>query len=517
MGVIWERLAGDTSKFAFKVSFSRDPDGGCCVTPEEADSWGSFQLWVNGHNLCLHLVDGTVVDSCSWYLLHLLEWFAKNWDYFLHEERLPGRVAGADARDSLRATRSPSLTFSEGKADAWEERWFDWWSRHSLSACRNGAIFPDVVIRRWQDLIEFSWAGTKLPGLPEGLEFAVAEGAVRLRPNDVAGPLHSVVSDAAQFLLQKNQSSERVQRLVKRLQEVAAPNEKVQETRCALLAGLGGDADEMLAAWQKAVGSLRRALDGVVEAVLGVETGALVIEGTCQAALMFGSVAPRVTQNDVVVLASRLIDLYDSNGDSVELEKIVSREDLSQEEEPWEQGYRLALRTLEELGLPEPSDRCVDVERVLKLLGINLEEIQLDDHRVRGVAVASPKHKPTICVNVRYRINAADKSKRFTLAHELCHLLYDRRLGSRLAVASGPWAPADVEKRANAFAAMFLMPPSLVMKAIGESGLSIIEDDGVAAVSDALRVSRSSLVDHLYNLGIIEESERDTLRESSLN
>lgn len=43
---------------------------------------------------------------------------------------------------------------------------------------------------------------------------------------------------------------------------------------------------------------------------------------------------------------------------------------------------------------------------------------------------------------------------RFTLAHELCHLLIDRDSGSQLALVSGPWAPKAVEQRANAFAAV---------------------------------------------------------------
>jgi hypothetical protein len=51
-------------------------------------------------------------------------------------------------------------------------------------------------------------------------------------------------------------------------------------------------------------------------------------------------------------------------------------------------------------------------------------------------------------------------------AADECHLLVDRERAVSLAIASGPWAPHDLEQRANAFAAAFLMPSELV----GERG-----------------------------------------------
>ena len=68
--------------------------------------------------------------------------------------------------------------------------------------------------------------------------------------------------------------------------------------------------------------------------------------------------------------------------------------------------------------------------------------------------------------------------RRFTLAHELCHLLVDRDKGARLAIVSGPWAPLDVERRANAFAAALLMPEAAVAKAVAHATASIDEIEG---------------------------------------
>jgi Zn-dependent peptidase ImmA (M78 family) len=100
---------------------------------------------------------------------------------------------------------------------------------------------------------------------------------------------------------------------------------------------------------------------------------------------------------------------------------------------------------------------------------------------------------------------------RFTLAHELCHLLFDREMGQRLAIVSGPWAPRNIERRANAFAAMFLMPPSLVSRAIADAPDPINTLAGIEAVAERLHVGVIATIHHLYNLTLMDDSERDAL------
>ncbi len=101
--------------------------------------------------------------------------------------------------------------------------------------------------------------------------------------------------------------------------------------------------------------------------------------------------------------------------------------------------------------------------------------------------------------------------RRFTLARELCHILYDRSYGAHLGIASGPWAPANVEKRANAFAAMFLMPTELVGEAIRALTVPLGSPQGVWQVAKRLQTSFTSTVDHLSNLGYLDESTRDSI------
>ena len=95
---------------------------------------------------------------------------------------------------------------------------------------------------------------------------------------------------------------------------------------------------------------------------------------------------------------------------------------------------------------------------------------------------------------------------RFTLAHELCHLLFDRSVGQRLAVASGPWAPPSLEQRANAFAAMLLMPTKVVRSVVADMNEPIATEQGVLSVASRLHTGFLSTLRHLRNLGFVDDS-----------
>jgi Zn-dependent peptidase ImmA (M78 family) len=101
------------------------------------------------------------------------------------------------------------------------------------------------------------------------------------------------------------------------------------------------------------------------------------------------------------------------------------------------------------------------------------------------------------------------------VAHELCHILYDRGYGNSLAIASGPWAPPAVEKRANAFAAMLLMPRSLLRERIAHLARPLTTPEDVASLARGLGVSYTSLLPHLYNVGLMEEETMSALLEQA--
>ena len=160
-----EIMVGSRDRFAVKIAFQTDPDRGRAATREYSISWGAIEVWANGHNLCRHVEQGESIDAAHWYLLPILRWLASNWDFLLHEERLPGRNAARDAWISMQRTAEPPPVLPEDAAEQWEIGWHNWWERHALQAAREGGLVPNLFVRRWRDLIELSWGDSPIAGI----------------------------------------------------------------------------------------------------------------------------------------------------------------------------------------------------------------------------------------------------------------------------------------------------------------------------------------------------------------
>ena len=518
MTIRWERLAGDTRVFALRMAFAPDPDDGRYIHPEVGLSWGSFQIWVEGRNLCAHLEEGERIDSVHWYLLPVLEWFTRHWNPLLHEERLPVKTEGDTGWTSLHATRFPpqAIEDDEQRASEWESAWQDWWIRHALRAAREGGLFPDVVIRRYRDSVEVSWGPIRSEGAPYRFDSTESAGFSRLPPQAVAEPLHAMLSGASEHLSSLASESCRIEALSRNLQALgdSSGHDEDYDQRLMWIAGLGTNELTVRAGWQRALSHLAGLAEAPRRAMLEVWESPLVVTGSCQAALMFGSVAPDIREQDVLHLAQTMVDLYSPDGDSAAIRTICHAAPIEEPLPPaWSQGYELAEELHERFDGKFIEDESVDIEGLIETLGVTIEELGLSDDRVRGVAIAGPQHRPGIVVNSRHVVNTDSAGRRFTLAHELCHLLFDREAGRRLAIASGPWAPRDVERRANAFAAMLLMPVSLVQRAVSRLTVSLATREGVLMVRDQLQVGRSSVLSHLKNLGFIDESDQQRIED----
>lgn len=509
---MWGKFLGDKSRFAIGIDFRPDPDDGEGTTPEDSGSWGTFALWVGGANLCAHYEEGELIDAVHWYVLPLLEWFAENWEPLFHEERLPFSDDAPNGATHFQQKQRTPLGLSDEDALAYDERLYEWRQRHSIQACREGGIFPDITLRRWRELVEVSWDEIRLPGIPSGFTFVASGGTTRLPPPAVVEPLYHVLTDAAEFLSQRMPESKRLKSLVSRIESIRKTS---REVRLAWMAGLGHRWKEAEKKWQHVRQKLSKLPKDAVAALMHSPLDSEVVLGSCEASLMFGSVSPDITAKDAVVLASKLVDLFDERGDRSKIGSLAGEVPLtSGETPPWDEGYRLAMaahQTIADLGLY--SGGVVDVVRILSELGIRTDQISLQDESIRAVAVAGPHHRTCILMNRRHHSFDHPVRERFTLAHELCHLLYDRAYGTHLAIASGPWAPEQLESRANAFAAMFLMPTRLVEATMNKLTKPVGSVADVEAVASALQTSFRATVEHLCNLGYISGADRDRLKE----
>ena len=505
-----EIMVGSRDHFAVKIAFLTDPDQGRAATIEHSLSWGAIEVWANGHNLCRHVELGESIDAIHWYLLPILQWLASNWDFLLHEERLPGRNAGRDAWISMQQTAEPRPALPDDAAEHWEENWHNWWERHALQAAREGGLVPNVFIRRWRDLIELSWGDRPIAGAPEGFTFGAIHGRARFAPGDVADVLYGILDDASHHLLNDLPTSLTFTQLRNDVERLRATDHR---RRLGLVSGFRSDDLQPEDRWSRIESLFPADLPSEVgDAIFGIQADELVIKSASQAALMFGSLSPSIDESDARTLAQKLVQFYDPQGESDILRRVVKDIPVEgSDERAWKQGYQLAESCLEAIDDAIAIELPVAVESIFDHFGISVETIELHDQSVRAVALAGPKHRPAVLVNENVAYRTA-QMRRFTLAHELCHILHDRTYGARLALASGPWAPVDVEKRANAFAAMLLMPADLVGSVVRHLTVPLDSPGAIWEVANAFQTSFTATLVHLDNLGHIDEVTRDGLR-----
>lgn len=522
MEIHWKKSVGDKDRFAFRVAFMADPDDGQGADPDDTLSWGSFQLWVKGRNLCAHEEQGERVESANWYLLPLLEWFVHNWEPLLHEERLPCKNVEESGWASLQKTWLPPRSVEGDQEAIWEKEWQDWWMRHAIHAASEGGIFPDIVIRRFRDTVELSWGPVGGVGIPHHVKFDVTQpNFARFAPRDVAEPLYEVLLDSAQYLGSMAPSSIRIKKLIDAIGELRSLH---RQDSMMWLAGLGTNEKIIRQHWQELQRQIQVDFSQEQQERLLETTGnsQLVIEGSCHAALMYGSVSPDINEQDVLKLAQTILQLDIQKDETGLLTSMCRTEPIDDSDAlPGVQGYELAEEIFENHIQDDFSSMdYVNIEQMLTEWNVEVIEISLSDESIRGVSIAGPQHRPGVAWNVKNPMNASLQGHRFTLAHELCHLLFDRDVGQRLAVASGPWAPRDIEKRANAFAAMLLMPCHLVQGAIAQLDETLATETAVANISKKLQTGFLATLHHLKNLGYITDFEQEHIeveRQSRLD
>jgi Zn-dependent peptidase ImmA (M78 family) len=500
-----------------RVEFVPNLDAGF-ASPEEDLSWGRMQIWVAGRNLCLHVDRSEVRKAVEWYLLPALEWLTESWDFLLHEQRPPVWNAGETAWQSLAVTNRPERLERAGSWDAAaDEAHTRWTSHHCLRASRFGGLFPDVVIRRLRDEVEFSWGEAAQVGAPDGFRFLHGSGTANVPPEAVATPLFDVLRQAAEALFEEQPQSSRL--LMLREQVAGLVNGDRQTGRTALLAGLGDSPENWLERWQALLDRVQTDCSGHQDAIKRwFEPAAgnlLCVAGSCEASVMFGAASPTLTEKDVLTIATRLVKSSGKKSSARWTALAEQPQPLRAGDSPWNDGYRLAQEWTAKAKIRHKRGGAVKVEEHLEKMGVTIEEIELDDAATAGLAVQPAQGAPHIFVNRRNPKCGFFSGRRFILAHELCHLLHDRAHGRDLAMISGPWAPRDLEKRANAFAAALLMPPELLKQGLNSD--VDLDYEGLLALAKRLSVSTDALAHHLANCRLISEANRDVLLEQRVN
>lgn len=176
-------------------------------------------------------------------------------------------------------------------------------------------------------------------------------------------------------------------------------------------------------------------------------------------------------------------------------------------------GERYARSVRQALGLgiePLPSVRTL-LEETLAIRIVWVTEDHLD-RAVDGACTIDPR--PAILVNLvapeRYPWRT-----RVTLAHELCHLLFDQQAGGRRALFS-PHVnhrlfPGfdEIEQRARAFASCFLAPAEGVLRTVGSRDPA--SEEAIRSVGVRFGVGRTVAVNRLRDVFQLSSSDRSAM------
>lgn len=488
---------GNPKRFEIAIAWSNTQEDRSKLPKNGGWSAGRLQITVNDYVLTQHRRLDESVDFIEWYLFPVFEWFIKNWKFIFHEEKFSWQenrqnTAAVTVFHAMKETIASDL---QEERDRFNEIQ-NWWQRHALRAADSSALYPDIYFRRLNDEIEISWTERAPVYAPDGFGFSLKPGSANLSVLEVAEPIWSAISwslsEAGGFNLgfdDGNAISELLQSMesLKRL-----PVDSFEKTYLSK-------------------GLVSRISSSITEffGKSALSSTAPVLPIFDSPVLMFGGVSPDINVSDICTLV-RLLEEQSHGKDSECLSRFIDSDVGVPIDSPYSEGYDLAEDCLDELGLYNEESEFVDIENILKeRFNIAVKIVGFDTDSIRGVAIAGDEYSPCIILNSKSQFNSTSAGRRFTLAHELCHILYDRSRARKVSHVSGPWAARGVEKRANAFAAMFLMPKPLLRKMLSERYLDLSR---VAEVSRAMSVNKLPLIEHAYNLNIISFEQREALK-----
>jgi Zn-dependent peptidase ImmA (M78 family) len=427
----------------------------------------------------------------------------------LHETRLPLRSksigSAAWCVDCLGA-----LPDDDSELDKLLDARAEWRSRHGMGSSLPDFRIPDLHLRRVNAGLELSWDDRAWRSVPNGMRLQEASGTVIFSAEEVANILFDWASAVAHSLMSFPESvafADEMHTLLKAHRTARSALSRLKWAAGQHLQQAAQDARRLAGAFADS-----EKIDETIQVLLGLgDNGrAGLITPITIPAMLFRSASPELSTSDLRRLSETCAQLPS-----------FVKSPLAQYQQPdpptsspdivFQDGYEKALEFRSALGinpeLPLLDDK--DLEAVLlPSLGIAVRDLTLESSEIDGMAVFSPGKTPLVGVNLTGKSSSTPWGRRMTLAHELCHLLYDLSDQMSVGILSNPWAPDLLEKRANAFAAMLMMPRE-ALEAVLPLNPRQWTLGGLGYAMKSLGVGRTALMNHLHNLGFIGYSEKE--------
>lgn len=499
---------GSKPRFALSFTLAEDPDDK--GEPAKQASWAELQIWAGGRNLTAGLSpSGTYLTEAACPLLPIVEWLIGSWDHLLHEERFPYALPAASSAEWYLASLK-GLPSSEEELDALLEARRAWWMHHGLGAALPDYRIPDVHFRRSGEKIELSWDDREWRSVPSGISLVEPRGALFVPISEVVSVLtswcHGVLTAVAEKL-GADPARATVKALLEQLDALQAPSR--QEARLRIAAGVNIERAarrirSMAGLDDVDLGATIRSLLGMSKEPAGGYYATLSLP-----VLLYSSSSPKLSDSDLELLlelcrhsepAATVLGLFRKP-----IPVSPSPQETTQEGYDWAIYFRSSCMIPEKVALLGHYDLEGEI---LPKLGVRIVDSHLSDDGVAGVAVMRPGTAPIIAVNQSGRFARSRWGRRMTLAHELCHLLHDGEANGVVGVVSNQWAPYLMERRANAFAAMLLMPDAALAEVLDRRTARWSRHDLHRAMQK-LGVGVTTLTRQLRNRGWISESERE--------
>jgi len=391
-------------------------------TPETEHplGYGSLVVWAAGELIWGEKNEEGQIVGVDWFWDDLLERLAFSWRYLLLEEAYPMGLLPAAPQLLRSVLRERQIGASEEMINAEDNAVFVFEEMHDLSRAVEGGALPKLFLLREGNL----------------MLIATLSGVKRMAFSPVMQALENLGDEIAQRI--KAKPGGRTKAI---LGAWNAKRRISDEDQVELSSGLPRSiisavtpSEEFKIFWEITAYEPNELM------AAARMVGRLVSNDDTRAILNNIKSAPKVKTPMLDVLSSEAVE---------ELER-------SQLKMPNEQGRLLAewLR-----GKPDiiAEDGLVYPESILIKWNVKLTEIELRSQNIDALCAWGPKHGPTVLINRNGRLSHFPTGRRSSLAHEICHLLVDRKGSLPVVEVFGGEVPKVPEQRANAFGAELLL------------------------------------------------------------